>query len=150
MLSLSNPKEIILYAIRREADAAAFYRMAEERSNPGVKKAFEELAIEEESHKRKLETLNLEKIEIIESKGPKGLGLSELLKDSPFSIDMSYEELLRMAIKKEESSEKLYISLSQLVKDEKVKKILLVLAQEESSHKEKLEKIYDTEILQEF
>lgn len=149
-MKFSSPKDIIYYAIRREADAAAFYRLAAERSNPGVKKAFEELAIEEDNHKKKLETLDLEQIEAIELTESKGLGLSDLLQDTPFSFDMSYAELLRMAIKKEESSERLYLSLSQLIEDEKIKKILLLLAQEESTHKERLEKIYDTEILQEF
>ena len=149
-MKFSNPKEIIHYAIRREADAAAFYRMAEERSNPGVKKAFEELAIEEENHKKKLETLDLEEIKTIELKETKELGLSEFLQDLPFSFDMNYAELLRMAIKKEETSQKLYLSLSKLFGDEKIKKILLFLAHEESIHKERLEKIYETEILQEF
>ncbi len=150
MMNLSSPEEIIRYAIRREADASAFYRMAEERSNPGIKKAFEELAIEEENHKKKLEALDIGQIETVELKEAKGLGLSELIQDSPFSFDMNYAELLRMAIKKEESSEKLYLSLSKLVRDEKVKNIFLLLAQEESTHKEKLEKIYDEEILKEF
>lgn len=149
-MRFSNPKDIIYYAIRREADAAAFYHMAEERSNPGVKKAFKELADEEENHKRKLESLDLEEIPSVELKEQKGLGLSELLQDIPFSSDMSYAELLRMAIKKEEASEKLYLSLSNLIKEEGLEKIFLLLAQEESNHKERLEKIYDTEILQEF
>jgi rubrerythrin len=37
-----------------------------------------------------------------------------------------------------------------MVKEAKMKKLLSALAQEESTHKEKLEKIYDKEVLQEF
>jgi len=37
-----------------------------------------------------------------------------------------------------------------MVTDPNLKEFLLKLAQEESTHKEKLEKIYDEEILQEF
>ena len=40
-------EEILRFAIRKEADAAAFYRMAADRSNPGVKKTFEELYSED-------------------------------------------------------------------------------------------------------
>jgi len=55
-----------------------------------------------------------------------------------------------MAIKNEEKSQKLYTSTAKLVTDSNLKKLLLILAQEESNHKERLEKIYDDEILTEF
>jgi rubrerythrin len=149
-MRLTSLDEILRFAIRKEADSAAFYRMAADRSDPGVKKAFEELAKEEEGHRRKLEEFDRRKIEQMELKETKGLGLSEMMEDVPYSSDMSYADLLRMAIKNEEKSQKLYASTSQLVKDTILRKLLLVLGQEESTHKERLEKIYDTEILQEF
>jgi rubrerythrin len=138
------------FAVRKEADAAAFYRMAADRSDPGIRKAFEELAKEEEGHKKKLEGFDPRKIEQMELKETKGLGLSEMMEDIPYSPDMSYSDLLRMAIKNEEKSEKLYASTSQIVAEPMFKKLLLILAQEESTHKERLEKIYDKEVLQEF
>jgi len=149
-MRLNSLDEILRFAIRKEADAAAFYRMAADRSDRGVKKAFEELAKEEEGHKKKLEGFDWKKIEQTELKETKGLGLSEMMEDVPYSPDMSYADLLRMAIKNEEKSQKLYTSTSQLVTEPRYKKLLLILAQEESTHKERLEKIYDKEILQEF
>ncbi|MGQ9646069.1 MAG: ferritin family protein [Thermodesulfobacteriota bacterium] len=149
-MKLNSLDEVLKFAIRKEADAATFYRMAAERSNPGVKKAFEELAKEEDGHKRKLEGFDLKKIDQIELEERKGLGLSEMMEDVPFSSDMSYADLLRMAIKNEEKSEKMYTSTAKMVKEPKLEKLLLALAQEESTHKEKLEKIYDKEVLQEF
>jgi len=149
-MRLDSLDEILRFAIRKEADAAAFYRMAADRSNPGVKKTFEELAKEEDGHKKKLEGLDLKKIDQIELKEIKGLGLGELMEDVPYSSDMSYADLLRMAIKNEEKSQHLYRSTAQIVTEPMLKKLLLILAQEESTHKERLEKIYDKEILQEF
>ena len=149
-MRLDSLDEILRFAIRKEADAAAFYRMAADRSNPGVKKTFEELAKEEEGHKKKLEGFDLKKIDQMRLEETKGLGLSELMEDVPYSSDMSYADLLRMAIKNEEKSQRLYQSTAQLVTEPKLKKLLLVLAQEESTHKEKLEKIYDKDVLQEF
>jgi rubrerythrin len=149
-MKLNSLDEILRFAIRKEADAAAFYRMAADRSNPGIKKTFEELAKEEDGHKRKLEGFDLKKIDEIELKEMKGMGLSEVMEDVPFSSDMSYADLLRMAIKNEEKSQQLYTSTAKMVKEPKMKKLLLALAQEESMHKEKLEKIYDKEVLQEF
>jgi len=149
-MRLNSPDEILRFAIRKEADAAAFYRMAADRSDPGIRKTFEELAKEEEGHKKKLEGFDLKKIEQMELKEAKGLGLSEMLEDVPYSPDMSYADLLRMAIKNEEKSQKLYTSTSQIVTEPMLKKLLLILGQEESIHKERLEKIYDKEILKEF
>jgi rubrerythrin len=150
MMRLNNLDEIMRFAIRKEADAATFYRMAADRSDPGVRKAFEELAKEEEGHKKKIEGFDLKKIEQMELKETKGLGLSEMMEDVPYSPDMSYADLLRMAIKNEEKSQKLYTSTSQRVSEPMLKKLLLVLAQEESIHKERLEKIYDKEVFKEF
>ena len=149
-MKLNSLDEILRFAIRKEADAAAFYRMAADRSNPGVKKTFEELAKEEDGHKKKLEGFDPKKIDKMELKETKGLGLSEMMEDVPFSSDMSYADLMRMAIKNEEKSQQLYNSTAKLVKEPQLKKLLLVLAQEESTHKEKLDKIYDKEVLQEF
>jgi rubrerythrin len=149
-MKLDSLDEILRFAIRKEADAAAFYRMAAERSDPGVKKAFEELAKEEEGHKKKLEEFDRKKIEQMELRKVKGLGLSEIMEDVPYSPDMSYADLLRMAIKNEEKSQQLYVSTSKLVTGPIFKKLLLILSQEESTHKERLEKIYDKEVLQEF
>jgi rubrerythrin len=149
-MRLSSLDEILRFAVRKEADAAAFYRMAAERSDPGVKKAFEELAKEEEGHKKKLEEFDRKKIEQMELKEVKGLGLSEIMEDVTYSPEMSYADLLRLAIKNEEKSQKLYVSTSKLVTEPILKKLLLVLSQEESTHKERLEKIYDSEVLKEF
>ena len=149
-MRLNSLDEILRFAIRKEADTAAFYRMAADRSDPGIRKTFEELAKEEEGHKKKLEGFDLKKIEQMELKEIKGLGLSEMMEDVPYRSDMSYADLLRMAIKNEEKSQKLYTSTSQIVTEPMLKKLLLILGQEESTHKERLEKIYDKEVLQEF
>jgi rubrerythrin len=149
-MKLDNLDEILRFAIRKEVDAAAFYKMAADRSNPGVKKTFKELAKMEEGHKKKLEKLDLKKVGEMKLKKTKGLGISETLEDVPYSSDMSYSDLLRMAIKNEEKSHRLYLSTEKMVTDLNLKKLLLKLAQEESTHKEKLEKIYDEEILEWF
>jgi len=153
-MKMTNVNEVLTFAIRKEADAAAFYRMAADRSNPSLKKAFEELAKDEDGHKKKLETLDLKKVgqskvEPARESVP-GLGIAEMFSDVPYSPDMSYADLLRMAMKNEEASHHLYASAAQAVSEPGVKKLLLALAQEETAHKDKLEKIYDKDILQEF
>jgi rubrerythrin len=89
-MKVTSVEEVLKFAIRKEADAAAFYRMAAERSNPGVQKTFEELAKEEEGHKKRLEKFDPAKVEQMEVKEAKGLGLAELMEDVPYSSDMNY------------------------------------------------------------
>ena len=149
-MKLDSLDEILRFAIRKEADAAAFYKMAADRSNPGVKETFKELARMEEGHKKKLEGFDLKKVGQMKLEETKGLGMSELMEDVPYSSDMSYADLLRMAIKQEEKSQRLYTSTAKVSPEPSLKKLLLILAQEESTHKERLEKIYDDEVLKEF
>jgi len=149
-MKLDSLDEILRFAIRKEADAATFYRMAADRSNPGAKKTFEELAKEEDGHRKRLEGFNLKKIETAELKEMKGLGLSEGMEDVPFSPEMDYGEILRMAIKNEEKSQRLYLTTEKMLKEPNLKRLLLLLAQEESVHKERLEKIYEDDVLKEF
>ena len=149
-MRLTSLDEVLRFAIRKEADEAVFYQMAAGRAKPGVKKTFEELAREEEGHKKRLEGFDPKKIERMKLKETKGLGLAEMVEDVPYSSDMSYADLLRMAIKNEERSERLYTSTAQSVTDPSLKKLLMLLAQEETKHKKRLENIYDDEILEEF
>ncbi len=152
-MELSSLEEVLRFAIRKEADAAAFYRMAADRSNPGVKKAFEELARQEEGHRKRIEELDPKKVKGMKLEGTKSLkslGIAESVEDVPFSSDMSYADLLKMAIKNEEKSEHLYTSTAQSVADPPLKKLLMALAQEETKHKKRLEQIYDEEVLTEF
>ena len=149
-MKLDSLDEILRFAIRKEADAAAFYKMAADRSTPGVRKTFEELSRMEEGHKKQLEGFDLKKIGRMKLKETKGLGMSEMMEDVPFSSEMSYADLIRMAIKNEEKSQRLYLNTEKMVTEPGLKKLLLILAQEESTHKEKLEKIYDEDILKEF
>ena len=93
-MKLDSLDEILRFAIRKEADAAAFYKMAADRSNPGVKQTFKELAKMEEEHKIKLEKFDLKKIGKMKLKETKGLGMSEMMDDVPFGSDMSYADLL--------------------------------------------------------
>ncbi len=149
-MKLNSVEEILRFAIRKEADAATYYQMMADRSNPGIKKLLEDLVKEEEGHRKKLEHFDQKKIEKMTVKETKGLGISEWMEDVPFSSDMNYADLLRMAIKNEERSQHLYASTAQRVTEPTLKKLLLVLAQEESTHKEKLEKLYDKDVLEWF
>ncbi|RPJ04824.1 MAG: hypothetical protein EHM36_09275, partial [Deltaproteobacteria bacterium] len=87
-MKLTSLNEVLRFAIRKEADEAAFYQMAAGRAKPGVKKTFEDLAREEEGHKKRLEGFDIEKIDQIELKEIRGLGIAETVEDVQFDPDM--------------------------------------------------------------
>lgn len=150
-MKINSLEEILRWAIRKEADAALFYKILMDRSDhQGMKKAFQELAEMEEDHRKKLEGFDLRNMEEVTLEETKGLGIAEMMEDLPFHSDMSYADLIRTAMKQEEKSERLYLSMEKLVKETELKRLLLFLAKEESGHKKRLEKIYDEEILKEF
>jgi rubrerythrin len=108
---------------------------------------FEELAQEEQKHRQILE--GVEKKDVSEYKLGKipNLKIGDFVEEQRFSPDMDYASALRLAIKREEYSLKLYDHMTQGTDEPELKKLFLVLAQEESRHKLRLETEYDENIL---
>ncbi len=140
-------EEVVREAIRKEADAAAFYRMAAERVESGISKTFQDMAAEEEKHKKLLENLDWEKVRQYKFEDIPDLKISEFLEDAPYNDTMTYQDAIRMAMKNEERSHNMYLaSARRFVNDPKIEKLFTMLAQEEAKHKLKLEQMYDDEV----
>jgi rubrerythrin len=141
-------KEVVTFAIRKEAEAYNLYKTYSQKvKTPGLKTMFEELAQEEQKHRQILE--GVEKKDVSEYKLGKipNLKIGDFVEEQRFSPDMDYASALRLAIKREEYSLKLYNHMTQGTDDPELKKLFLVLAQEESRHKLRLETEYDENIL---
>ena len=141
-------REIIQFAIQKEIEAADFYtRASQVVKYSGTKDLFLDFAKQEEGHKKLLEDLNLEKVARAKIERIPNLKISDYLVDTEFRPDISYADILRIAMKREEHSIKLYSDLKPLNGDEVLTKLFNFLIQEETKHKYSLEKIYDDEIL---
>jgi len=141
-------KQIIRFTIDKEIRAFNFYTNASHVAKySGMKEFFLELAKEEDGHRKLLENLSMEKITQARIEAIPDLKISDYLVESEFRPDMSYAEILRMAMKMEEHSLKLDNDLKNSSTDESIKKLFTFLAGEEAKHKLRLEKIYDEEIL---
>ena len=113
----------------------------------GAKKLFAELAEEEEKHRKLFEHVSAGK-ESQEKLDPiPDLRISDYLIDVECQPDSSYADILRLVIKNEELSVKLYNGLKESCMDGDLKRLFEFLAHEEAEHKLKFEKIYDEEIL---
>ncbi len=143
-----NFKEIIQFAIEKEIKAFNFYTGATQVAKySGARELFSELAKEEEGHRKLLEKLNLEKIAQARIESVPNLKISDYMIEVEFRPDMSYADILRVAMKMEERSLKLYSDWNESADDEDLKKLFIFLASQEAKHKYRLEKIYDEEIL---
>jgi rubrerythrin len=141
-------QEIVRFAIEKEIGAFNFYTKASQVAKySGAKELFIDLAREEQGHQKMLEDFDIGKILQLKVEAVPDLKISDYLIDVEFRPDLSYAEILRLAMKMEERSLKLYNDLKDSNKDEGLRKLFSFLAQQEAKHKYRLEKIYDDEIL---
>jgi rubrerythrin len=141
-------KEILKFAMDKEIKSFNFYTNARKMAKySGAKDMFSELSKEEVGHRKMLEKLDMKKITQAKIEKVPDLKISDYIVDAEFKPDMPYAEILRMAIKMEERAFKLYNNMNKSNKDENLKKLFSLLANEEAKHKLRLEKIYDEEIL---
>ncbi len=141
-------QEIVEFALQKEIEAVDFYtRASGVVKHSGTKALFLDFAKQEEGHKRLLENLSMEKVVHANIEKIPNLKISDYLVDTDFRPDISYADILRIAMKREEHSIKLYNDLKPLNGDEALTKLFNFLIQEETKHKYALEKIYDDEIL---
>jgi rubrerythrin len=141
-------KEIIQFAIGREIDAIDFYSRASQMVKlSGTRELFLDFAKQEEGHKKKLEGVMAGKVDVAKIEKVPNLKISDYLVDAELRPDVSYADILRIAMKREERSVKLYTDLTEKNVDKNLNDLFTFLIQEESKHKYALEKLYDDEIL---
>jgi rubrerythrin len=145
-MSFESFEEIIQFAIEKEIEAAEFYtEIASQEPFAGAKEMLEEMAQEERKHQKLLENLgqNQAALEGYKFKWIPDLKRSDLMVDLTYEKGMPYTDILRLAMKREEKSLKLYNELLARSEKEDYKKVFKVLCQEEAKHKLSLETLYD-------
>jgi len=143
-MNFNNIDDIIAYAIEKELEAEIFYlEAAAEADFTGAKQLFNDFAKEEFKHKTKLENLNNEDIKSFVPETVPDLKRSDYLVDMTYEKGMGFADILRLAMKREEKANKLYLDLAQKAGMDNIKKLFEQLAQEESKHKFSLESMYD-------
>jgi len=141
-------KEMIQFAIGREIDAINFYNQANKMvKHSGTKELFSDFMKQEEGHKKKLEGVLAGKVNVAKIEKVPNLKISDYMVDGELRPDISYADILRIAMKREERSVKLYTDLKERNQDTTLNNLFTFLIQEESKHKYSLEKIYDDEVL---
>ena len=155
MSEFSSVDEILQFAIAREVEANEFYTALADRVNsPAMAELILEFAKEELEHKARLELEVMKRGNVtskLQSKAEKkklaDFKMADYIVDVADSIDMDYEDLLLLAMKKEKVSFRLYVDLAGVVADKDLHETLLSLAEEEADHKTRFEIEYNEEVL---
>jgi len=134
--------EVVGMAIRSEEDAAKFYgHISKMIANEVVRTKYENLAKEEVNHKKMLMDLQ-KKLSGMDAKFPRIPGNPETAEGSaiPEEITDSLEELLKLAIKREEKAKNFYRKAAAETADPSGERILHYLADVEQGHELMLKK----------
>ena len=147
-MEIESLTAVLDFAIEKEMEAAEFYtHISQQEAFSGVGKMFEEFAQEERKHRQLLEDF-------------KARGISVSIKDYPFKwitdikrsnyvVDleyrrgMGYNDILMLAMKREEKALQLYNDFLDKADSEESRSLFKVLCQEEAKHKLALETLYD-------
>ncbi len=137
-------EEIMDYAVEKEKEAAAFYDdLSKQEAFSGAKEIFQDFAQEERTHQAMLENFTKEGLPEYQTEKVPDLKRSDYLVDIEYRPGMSYADILRLAMKREEKALKLYNDFAQKTHNKEHARLFQILSQEEAKHKLKLETLLD-------
>lgn len=147
-MDFKNLKALVTFAIEKEKEAADFYETSSESEiMSGKKQMLKEFAAEERKHQKMLEdylaTGVAEKLDDYQFKWITDIKRSDYVDTIEYKPGMAYNELLMLAMKREEGALKLYNQLLEQADNDGAKNLFKMLCQEEAKHKLALETMYD-------
>ena len=147
-MDFSKFEDVVKFAIEREEAAyEAYGEMAEMAETPGLKEMLSELQSEEENHKKLLQDISQAKIEGVYVHDVIDLKISDFLSEEPPAPDMTFQDLLILAAKKEQEAVELYSGMKDVAGTDELIKLFDFLIEQEKSHKLKLEIEYEKYVL---
>jgi rubrerythrin len=148
-MNFKSIDEILRFAIDKEKEAVTFYtELSKKESIAALAKTFKELAQEEAKHVKLLTNIskNQKGIDSYELKKVTDLKISDYLVEMEYTEGMPMQDILVLAMKREEMAVKLYTNLAMGSVDDEFVKLFKLLAQEEAKHKLTFERLYDDDL----
>ncbi len=150
-MEISEFDDIInLAKTKEEGSYNAYVCFAEKVKDKLVKDFFLELAEEEKEHIKLLDSLTLKSIKGYEKKDIEDLKLSKFLVEVSFDEEMTIQDAMLYAIKREDHAVEFYSKLLNATLEEQVRNTFTRILDEEKTHKRKLEEEYDNLVYQFF
>ncbi len=147
-MQFDSLEAILDFAMEKEIEAADFYRtVSREERYADTSRMFQEFAAEEEKHQKMLEDFKAKGIskslEDYQLRWIRDIKRSNFVVEQEYHPGMPYQDILMLAIKREEKALALYNDFLKQVEHPDSKKLFQVLCQEEAKHKRGLENLYD-------
>ena len=143
-MNLQEFNEILDFAVAREQEAVKFYHDLQQESKfSEQRKMLAELESMEMGHILVIEKLRQTGVKPEDIQRTPNLKIAEYLTTEPETEELNYQNILIKAMKREESSFKLYSEMSVKFPDAEVSTLFRRLAADEAKHKLIFEKMYD-------
>ena len=145
---MNTVDEILDYAIDQEQQAADFYEdVAQRAETAGMKKILLDFSEEEKRHKKSLQDVKVGEHELTPEQEVLDLKISDYLVEVEASDNITYQDALVIAMKRERAAYELYSDMAAKVPESHLKEVLEGLAIEEAKHKLFFEAEYDERVL---
>jgi rubrerythrin len=147
-MKFDSLEAIVDFAIEKEKEAVQFYSgLAKEEAFSGSKDLFMDFAKEEGKHEKLLVEFKskgfTQAMKSYKLKWIKDIKRSDYVVELDYRKGMAYNEILMLAMKREEKALKLYNDFLKQAESPESQKVFKILCQEEAKHKLALETMYD-------
>lgn len=147
---MDDRESILALAVEREEEAARIYGlMRDQTASPALKSLLEELVKQETRHKEQLLGLSAQDVFPSAANIPASAGMTDALDDEPFRPDMTLQELMIFAARKERQAADFYEALAAGARSPEIRRLFTFLRDQELRHKQILEDEYDKHFLAE-
>ncbi len=142
--------EILDFAIEKEHEAVEFYlNLQKIVKDPASKAVLHDLEMMERGHVQILQNITPSQVAKFIPENIANLQISDYMVTNTPNPEMTFQEVLAIAMKREEAAKNLYAVLANDTNDEALKSMFMKLSTEEDKHKLQLETLYDDVILKE-
>ncbi len=142
--------DVLDFAIQGENSAVEFYQsLAAKVTDDAISRELLTFADQERGHAAKLRDIKESGKIMMPQEKVLDLHISKYLIDVESSSDMNYQDILTLAMKKEQMAGDMYRDLAEISQHEDVRSTFLALAEDEDKHKLKFETEYDEHIFAE-
>ena len=139
MVKFDRVEKILDFAISREVQAHKFYlRLAKRTKVPELRKVLKELAEQELCHEGRLKAVKKGKVDLFRENRV-DIQLDDRCVEVGPGLLIDRQDIIALAIRKEEESIRLYRTLARTLDWGGLRDTFLLLAQEESEHRSRLE-----------
>lgn len=148
--SFQTAEDALNFAISEEEGAVVFYtELASRATEKAIRELLLEFAEEERGHMQKLLDIKAGQQMLVVDEKVSDLKIADYLTDVQPRPDVTYQDALIIAMKKEKAAYAMYLDLAGAAPNPEIEGLFLGLAREEANHKLRFELEYDNEVMRE-